>query len=270
LKELPNFRAIREIKYLMVPKIAGVRIIRLNETGSTNDYLAELLKTDPEIENGTLVTAGYQDRGRGFGDHTWESEPMKNLLFSLYYKPHALNSHHQFYLNMAVSLAVQSFIRSVLPKQNITVKWPNDLYINDLKTGGLLLQHTVSGSRILHSIIGIGLNVNQLRFMSNAPNPVSLRHFLDHDLNIADCLNRICHELDRMLFLVDQNAFQAIKSGYLSVLYGLEVLRKYKYNEELIEARIKGVSDYGMLILEKRDGMRLECDMNEIKFIIDC
>ncbi|MFU8844208.1 MAG: biotin--[acetyl-CoA-carboxylase] ligase [Bacteroidales bacterium] len=254
----------------MVPKIAGIRIIRLKKTGSTNDYLAELLRSDPDIENGTVVSADYQERGRGLGDHTWESEQLKNLLFSLYYKPHALNPHHQFYLNMAVALAVQSFIESMLMDQRIAIKWPNDLYINDQKTGGMLIQHTVSGPRVMHSIIGIGLNVNQLRFMSNAPNPVSMRHFLDHDLNLDDCLNEVCHELDRYLFMLEQSAFQSIKSRYLSVLYGMEVLRRYKYGGELIEARIKGITDYGMLVLEKTDGMRIECELNEIKFMIDC
>jgi BirA family transcriptional regulator, biotin operon repressor / biotin---[acetyl-CoA-carboxylase] ligase len=268
LKILPNFRAIRIILNYMIPRITGTHIIRLVKTESTNDYLTELLNTGHTLESGTLVTAGYQKKGRGFGDHTWESEPRKNLLFSLYFKPFALNSQHQFYLNMAVALGVHSFIKSIVQQQDIAVKWPNDLYINDNKTGGLLLQHAVSGSRILHSIIGIGLNINQLRFMSDAPNPVSLRHYLDHDLDLEECLVGLCNQLDRHLLMLEQKEFQAIKSRYLSALYAREVLRKYRYGEELIEARIKGISDYGSLILEKTDGMKIECDMHEIQFII--
>lgn len=252
----------------MIPRITGTHIIRLDETDSTNDYLAELLKTDHTVESGTIVVTGFQNKGRGFGDHTWESEHGKNLLFSLYFKPFALNSQHQFYLNMAVALGVQSFIKSVVQHQDITVKWPNDLYINDDKTGGLLLQHTVSGSLILHSIIGIGLNINQLRFMSDAPNPVSLRHYLDHDLDLEECLVGLCNQLGRHLHMLEQKEFQAIKSRYLSVLYAREVLRKYRYGDEIIEARIKGISDYGSLILEKTNGMKIECDMHEIQFII--
>jgi BirA family transcriptional regulator, biotin operon repressor / biotin---[acetyl-CoA-carboxylase] ligase len=252
----------------MIPRITGTHIIRLVETDSTHDYLVELLKTDHTIESGTLIATGYQKKGRGFGDHTWESESGKNLLFSMYYKPYALHSQHQFYLNMAVALGVQSFIQSMVQHQDIAVKWPNDLYINDKKAGGLLLQHTVSGFTILHSIIGIGLNINQLRFLSNAPNPVSLRHYMENDLDLNECLDGLCRQLDRHLYMLEQREFQAIKSRYLSVLYAREVLRKYKHGEELIEARIKDISDYGSLILEKADGMKIECDMHEIQFII--
>jgi BirA family transcriptional regulator, biotin operon repressor / biotin---[acetyl-CoA-carboxylase] ligase len=268
LKESSNFGILQRSDISMIPKITGTQIIILEKTGSTNDYLLEALKLDPALESGTLVMAGYQEKGRGCGTNTWESDPWKNLLISVYYKPLSLRSHLQFYLNMAVSLGVHSFIKTKVKNQDVTVKWPNDLYINDDKSGGLLLQHTISSTSILFSIIGIGLNVNQLRFSGDAPNPVSLRHFIDQDLNLDQCRTELCNELDRYLFLLEQNQFSIIKNLYLSVLYARGVVRKYKYCDELIEARIEGISEYGALILEKTDGTNIECDMNDIQFII--
>jgi BirA family transcriptional regulator, biotin operon repressor / biotin---[acetyl-CoA-carboxylase] ligase len=251
----------------MADKIAGRQIIWLKETNSTNEYLAREIKRDTFIENGTIVIADYQKSGRGNGKHLWESESGKNLLLSMFYKPAGMNSDRQFYLNMAVAMGVHSTIQNFVHHQKITVKWPNDLYINDKKVGGILLQHTVSGGQILYSIIGIGLNVNQMHFLSDAPNPASLKNFADDDLDLKECFSAMCYELDRYLYMLGEGEFSALKTSYLSVLYAMGELRKYWYGDETIDARITGISEYGALVLEKTDGKLITCDLGDVKFI---
>lgn len=142
---------------------------------STNSYLRQNHQGMPQY---AVVTAAYQTAGRGQRGNGWESEPGRNLLFSmLYYPPADLSPSRQFQISKAVALAVAETVDRLLDGTDhpeVCIKWPNDIYVGDRKIAGILIENALqSSTRIAHSIIGVGLNVNQREFRSGAPNPVS-------------------------------------------------------------------------------------------------
>lgn len=143
--------------------------IALDEVSSTNTWLAQHAAELPHL---TMVTATCQTAGRGQRGNTWESEPGANLTFSLLIRPESVPARSQFSISEATALAVTDLL--AIYGLTATVKWPNDIYVGDRKICGILIEHAVMGTSIIHSIIGAGLNVNQTRFVSDAPNPVSL------------------------------------------------------------------------------------------------
>lgn len=143
--------------------------IALEEVSSTNTWLAQHAD---ELLHLTMVTAERQTAGRGQRGNSWESEPGANLTFSLLIRPEGVPARSQFSISEATALAVTDLLAIYGVKA--TVKWPNDIYVGDRKICGILIEHAVMGTSIMHSIIGAGLNVNQTRFVSDAPNPVSL------------------------------------------------------------------------------------------------
>ena len=147
------------------------RIIRLDETNSTNNYLRELLAGDA-LPEGSLVIADFQTAGKGQVGNSWESEARKNLMFSLLLYPDFLPANRQFLISQIASLSVKETLDGYI--DSVTVKWPNDIYWKDRKICGMLIENDLSGQHLYCSVIGIGLNINQEVFRSNAPNPVSL------------------------------------------------------------------------------------------------
>ena len=147
-----------------------MKILKLTETASTNDVLL----AHPAPSNGEMVVAvaEYQTAGRGQAGNSWESERGKNLLFSILTCPQNIAIADQYVLSMAGALALKAALDRYT--DHITLKWPNDIYWHDRKISGTLIETTVKGKRIDRCVYGIGLNVNQSEFRSNAPNPVSL------------------------------------------------------------------------------------------------
>jgi len=166
-----------------------VKIIRLPETKSTNSYAIELLKQDRPKE-GSVVITDHQTHGKGTDTNTWESEKGKNLTFSLILYP-ALGADQQFILNKAISLGIYDFLISILPNHKVSIKWPNDLYIGDKKACGILIQNSVLGNKLEYMVAGIGLNVNQILFTSNAPNPISLKMASGLDYNLDEYIQKL-------------------------------------------------------------------------------
>lgn len=146
-----------------------MKIIRLEEVGSTNDYAAAHAS---ELDQMTMILAHRQTSGRGQRGNSWESEPGKNLTFTLFFKPLNMLPREQFAISEAAALGIADYLR----RRGIDakVKWPNDIYAGNRKIAGILIEHSVSTVSIDHSRIGIGLNVNQTEFRSDAPNPVSM------------------------------------------------------------------------------------------------
>lgn len=161
---------------------------------STNSAL------DPAAPHGTALMARCQSAGRGQRGNSWESEPGKNITLSLMLRPEGLPAARQFELSEAVSLGVADLLDN-LGIDDVCVKWPNDIYVADRKIAGILIENTVSGPLIARAVAGIGLNVNQAEFRSDAPNPVSLRQLTgtDHPVDqlAADLLDCIMNRLGR-------------------------------------------------------------------------
>ena len=148
-------------------------LIALDETHSTSNYLLELCQQSVQpLEEFTTVTASFQTAGKGQRGNSWESEAGKNLLFSFVLYPKFLEARQQFLLSQFVSLAIKEELESII--KEISIKWPNDIYWREKKLCGILIEHQLCRSHIERTICGIGVNINQALFRSNAPNPVSL------------------------------------------------------------------------------------------------
>lgn len=146
--------------------------------------------------HGTVVNARCQTAGRGQRGNHWESEPGKNLTFSVVLRPHDFPAPRQFELSMAVSVAVCRVLRHALPGEDVRIKWPNDIYVGDRKMVGMLIENVIGeGALITRSIAGIGVNVNQTVFRSDAPNPVSMAQLSGHEHELRPILEEICAEI---------------------------------------------------------------------------
>jgi BirA family biotin operon repressor/biotin-[acetyl-CoA-carboxylase] ligase len=244
----------------------GENILRLEKVNSTNNYALNLYRNNFDLTEGTVVLAHTQTDGKGLDKNRWESEPGKNLTFSVCLFPHFLPVEKQFELNKALSLGIYDFIKDMIPEEKVTVKWPNDIYIDDEKVAGILINNTVKGDILDFTVAGFGININQKMFVSNAPNPVSLVKFTGKELDIEESLEKVCKKLDVRYEQLRANQFAQLDTDYLNALYLLNETHIFRYKGKPIEATITGVSKYGHLQLIKPDGEKIECDLKEISF----
>jgi BirA family biotin operon repressor/biotin-[acetyl-CoA-carboxylase] ligase len=246
--------------------IIGSDIKRLKEVNSTNNYLMDWLSTEKPGE-GIVVIAEYQSAGRGTDGSIWESKPGQNLTFSFVLYPSFLAPEAQFYLNKVISLGLTDLVKEVLPeREDIRIKWPNDIYIGNKKVAGTLIQNGVKGSKLDFSVIGIGLNVNQVSFQGGAANPVSLQVLSHSVFDLEDLLRRTLTKLDFRYNQLIQGYQKEIDDDYLSRLYRFQQLAGYIFKGKSIQAKIMGINRYGQLILEIPGEKIIECDLKEVKF----
>ena len=166
------------------------KVIHIEETDSTNRWLKE------HGEGETLVVAEYQTAGKGCGSNSWESEKGKNLTFSMLIHPD-ITAHDQFRITEVTSVALCETLAPYIYNK-VEIKWPNDIYIGDKKICGMLIENRLQGSTVVDSIIGIGLNVNQRVFESDAPNPVSMWQLLGQDTDREALLQRFLQKWDAL------------------------------------------------------------------------
>ncbi len=241
-----------------------MNIIKVDAIASTNTALKDMIKAN-QLDNFTVLYTNNQTAGRGQVHAKWEAEPFKNLTFSVYIKDLDIDIENQFYLNQVVSIIVSDFIQSKISSK-VHVKWPNDILADKKKICGILIENTVSNSKIKHSIIGIGLNVNQEKF-NHAPNPTSLKllNIRDYDLELLlkELLSLFESSLNRLL----SSNKQEIHENYLKQLYQYQKPAMYRSNGEQFMGKILGVSRYGKLQLEKEDEKTYEYEIKEIQFL---
>ena len=241
-------------------------IIHLTETGSTNSYAIELLsKSRPE--EGCVIITDHQTLGKGTDKNFWESEKGKNLTFSLILYP-TFTADRQFILNKAISLGICNFLRAELNQNDVTIKWPNDIYIADKKICGILIQNSVTGNQLNYMIVGIGLNVNQTIFKSDAPNPVSMKMITGNYYDLNEILDKLLNFIFEKYARLKSASGQEIENEYHKALYRLEEWHEFKVNHVKTYARITGTNTYGQLLLETENRQLLTCDLSEVKFII--
>lgn len=240
-------------------------IIHIRETNSTNNYLKELLQTQ-NVDEGTVVWADFQSAGKGQRGNGWESEAGKNILFSIVLFPGFIKAGEQFILSQIVSLAVANCLQEYTA--GISIKWPNDIYWNEKKICGILLENTILEDNIGHSVAGIGININQENFRSDAPNPVSLKQITNRDYNLEEILKTLVDNINVY--------YQQIKIGKTDSLikqYKESLFRKdgyHLYNDGISNflARIQDVDSSGILILKTKEGEERHFAFKEVKYII--
>jgi BirA family biotin operon repressor/biotin-[acetyl-CoA-carboxylase] ligase len=241
-------------------------IISLPETGSTNTYAISLLSKE-RPEEGCVVITDNQTQGKGTDTNTWESEKGKNLTFSLILYPE-FKADQQFVLNKSISLGICDFVRAELPQSEITIKWPNDIYIGNNKSCGILIQNSVIGNRLDYVVVGIGLNVNQTIFTSDAPNPVSLKMISGKDYNLDELLHKLLNSIFEKYTEAKPETSRKIENDYRKKLYRLMEWHEYILKGTETIARITGTNSFGQLELETENGQVFTCDLKEVKFII--
>ena len=246
----------------------GKEIIELKETKSTNIYAFNLIN-EKDVDEGTVISAVSQYSGKGTGGNSWESEIGKNLTISIILKPEFLPLEKQFMLNIVASLAVCDMVSLLLKsKEDVKIKWPNDIYVGDKKISGILIENTIVGNTFKYCIIGIGVNINQEVFLSDAPNPVSIKNILNKESDLNKTLEILCLCMNERYNQLKNSEFELLKNDYLFSFYRKDELVKFKYNNNLINAVIKGFSDNGRLILESLEKEIIECNFGEIEFVI--
>lgn len=248
-------------------------IIHLNQTASTQSFLASLCKKQ-FVEQYTVVSTFNQTAGRGQGVHTWESQKMKNLSFSLLLRPNFILAQEQFIISKIVCLSITDFLNNYITK-DVFIKWPNDIYVKENKICGFLCQNQIIGQNIDSSIIGIGININQTNFLS-APNPTSLALLTnkEYDLNkmlelLLECIEKRYESLQQNIISSKSQAIENINKEYLEKLLFLNQQRPFKIGNQIVKATILGVNEFGHLVLEDDSGKKTTCQMHEIEFILN-
>jgi BirA family biotin operon repressor/biotin-[acetyl-CoA-carboxylase] ligase len=235
----------------------------IKSTNSTNTLLKELIVHGNPPE---FIYAGYQTAGRGQTGNGWESEADKNLLCSILLPPRK----NLFELNVLVSVAVQRLLG-----EDFTIKWPNDIYWRDKKVAGILIENAIVGSEIKYSIAGIGLNVNQTEYVSNAPNPISLKQISGKEYDI--------HELMQNLYAGVQRALdEDVWTEYKAHLYRKEgfwpfverevsvapTMNAAADTEGIFMARIADVMPTGEIVLEDQAGKERKYHYKQIRYVV--
>lgn len=221
---------------------------------STHQLLAEVVsKTNPP--EGFCLSADFQSGGRGQIGRNWHSEPGKNLLVSYVFYPRMLPVHEQFLLNVWVSLAVCSTVRS-FGLQHVRIKWPNDVYIGTKKVAGILIQNTLQGQDIKNSIVSVGLNVNEKDFPADIPNPTSLAvetgQLFDREVVLSALHDFLQEEYRHMS--AKQNHGE-IRTRYAANLFGRQAWYLYRREDDsTFRGRVHEVTDEGYLVLENQTG----------------
>lgn len=239
-------------------------IVRLEETDSTNTYPRQHAS---QMEAWmTVVTAEYQTAGRGQGVHTWESNRSENLLFSVLTHPVMVPVRSQFLLSEAGALALKEVLDGYT--DGITLKWPNDIYWNDRKLSGTLIETSIGGGHIKNCVFGIGLNVNQKTFESDAPNPVSLAQILGHDIDRELLFKQIVAAFEKYYRMLENGQYDAISALYHEALYRRQGFYMYEDGDGRFDGAIVEVGDDGLLVLRDRDGRFREYEFREVKFVL--
>lgn len=241
-----------------------IKLIHLEETNSTNSYIRSLVGQE-EITEPLVVFTDYQTSGQGQAGNYWESERSQNLLFSLLFFPQQLLAESFFRLSQIVSLSIKEALSK--HTEEIVIKWPNDIYWRDQKICGILIENDISGSHIVRSIIGVGINLNQTVFESDAPNPVSLKHIIGESTEPISILSDVLNAFNRLYIRFLQGEEKTLAEEYHLSLYRGNGYYPYVDKEGTFEARIVKVEPLGFLHLEERDGTLRKYAFKEVKYI---
>ncbi len=240
------------------------RIIRVNQLDSTNSYALQLLK-DSNPSGGTVVMALNQTEGRGQQTNAWESESGKNLTISLILRPKFIEAQNQFQVSMLISLGVSDYLKAYT--EEVSIKWPNDIYVGDKKIAGILIEQSIMGAHLSHSVCGIGVNINQGKFISDAPNPVSLHMLTRENYQLEDELEKLLAAFEKRYFQLMNKGGKELESDYLASLYWMNEEHTFLDEDGEFTGKIVGISEFGQLLVEDEDKDIRTFNFKEISFL---
>ena len=257
----------------------------ISSTNSTNTLMQQMLAKGEWQEGERFIRAGYQTAGRGQTGNGWESEEGKNLLCSILIDHRKVKDSRPFFLNVLVSVAMHRMVNSQFSILNsqLTIKWPNDIYWQDKKIAGILIENAILGNELKYSIAGIGLNVNQTVFVSNAPNPVSLKQITGADTDVETLMQSLMKEIEAL----EQMSAEDVWTYYREHLYRKEGFWRFierevslaptmNYSPSLGErdgerfflARIADILPDGEIVLQDQQGKERKYHFKQVRYVI--
>ena len=242
-------------------QVSGFRVLEYEELDSTNNQ-AEKLGWNV-LEDKMVVVTHRQTRGRGQVGNHWESEPGKNISMTVVLRPEELSAVEQFAVSMVIALGACDFISRYT--EGCTVKWPNDIYVGDKKISGILIEHVIMGPYVGGSLCGIGVNINQVCFLSDAPNPVSLFQLIGKEIPVERALEELLECIGKRYERVYDYA--ALERDFLQVLYRRSGVFDWEDENGRFKASVTGVNEYGQLVLKDTGGMERVYGFKEITYL---
>ncbi len=238
--------------------------VYIPQTDSTNNFVKNLAQLHTQSEFMVAYT-GFQTSGRGQRGNSWESEQDKNLLFSLLCHPTFVKANRQFVLSQAISLSIKEALDTFA--EGFSIKWPNDIYWKERKIGGILIENELNGRNLETAVIGVGINLNQRRFISDAPNPVSLWQITGNEYNAESLLERIIARFHKYYQQIKEGNADEINSSYRNALLRTEGYFRFRDEKGTFEARIHHVEPDGHLVLEDKEGRLRPYNFKEIVYV---
>ena len=236
---------MNKTKHTYIFKEIGHQFIHLNTVDSTNNYAANLCKTASNAA-GVVILSDYQTEGRGQRSNIWQSNLAENLTFSFIIDPKNYNINNPICINHHISVAILNFFEKM--GHSTTVKWPNDIYFDDKKIAGILIENIYSGNNFKYSIIGIGLNVNQIEF--DYPKATSLKKITGNNYNILESLKDLIFTMNQTFNYYSTLNSKEIMDIFNSKLYKKEIKSFFRIRDETVLGTIKGTTKNGSLIVE--------------------
>lgn len=239
-----------------------MRIIKLDAIDSTNNYLREMSALESLLDY-TVVVAEKQTQGRGQMGAVWDSEPSKNLTFSVFKNISGLNLEASYSISMITALAILKSLQDLaIPK--LSIKWPNDILSEDKKICGILIENVIKEASLNASILGVGLNVNQ-RVFKNLPRASSLKLLSGKNYILDEVLISIVENLKQYFHIYETGNFDVLKEAYVANLFRINKPSTFKDQSGLMfSGFISGISNTGNLQVLIEDNITKEFDLKEI------
>lgn len=261
----------KTLNYIILLKIqpktffVGKNQIFLPSCHSTNDIAGEIIQ-NKEIIDGTVIFTDHQTAGKGQRGNKWESKVGENLLMSIILKTSFIALERQFDLSITVALSIFEALES-LEIINLTIKWPNDIYIKQKKIGGVLIENSILGSKINSSVVGIGINIHQSHF-DNTKASSLINEIPEMFFERKVIAEKICEFLEKNLNELKENKTISLRDKYLKNLLGINQLRLFKNEEGTFEGTIKGITEAGQLIVISQNKEKYY-NIKEIEHLFD-
>lgn len=243
-------------------------LIHLESVNSTNLHASALL-SEKKINSACIIVSDFQTSGRGQGSNSWKSDPGMNLLLSLVVFPSNFKADEQFYLSKATSISVRELVAKKAGSPQIKIKWPNDVLSGNKKIAGILIENTIEGNDIRHSIIGVGINVNQIIFPEFPIRATSIKNIILKETSLHLLLEEFTNIFDYWYDHLEDRDFNQIDTCYYRYLFGFQKTLTYNCGGTTFNARIVDVEKSGRLVLQMSDRKIRKFGFKEVDFVIN-
>lgn len=241
----------------------GNHIVRLGEVDSTNTFALGLLR-GADIAEGAVVTAKVQTSGRGQRGNSWFSEPGKNITCSILLKPAFLQIAQQFDLTRAVALGITDLLCGLLQSSKVHIKWPNDIIADGKKVAGILIENVINGDQYSAAVVGIGMNVNQGNFGSDAPKAVSVLQLTGKEFELEEAMKHLFAHIEARYLQLRAGKIEKIRSDYHEKLFRLGESARYTDFKTIFDATLEKITEEGLICLRDNDGVERKYNFKEV------